>query len=127
MLHWPTYIQNYCLGTKKFILKEDVAGLPAARAHLKKSVHSLQICLYLFELIRRIFCLCLILATTCMSESLVSSGRASHRNSCSYASHSIGSEVMPLWLCRKTVIIIIILLFLTAQGISDPEVEETRN
>jgi len=52
MLHWPTYIQNYCLGTKKFILKEDVAGLPAARAHLKKSVHSLQICLYLFELIR---------------------------------------------------------------------------
>jgi len=38
MLHWPTYIQNYCLGTKKFILKEDEAGIPAARAHLKKYV-----------------------------------------------------------------------------------------
>jgi len=35
-LHWPTYMENYCLGTKKYILKEDLAGLPAARAHLKK-------------------------------------------------------------------------------------------
>jgi len=34
-LHWPTYMQQYCLGTKKFILKEDMSGLPAARAHLK--------------------------------------------------------------------------------------------
>jgi fatty acyl-CoA reductase len=35
-LHWPTYIQNYCLGTKKFILKEEQSGVPAARAHLRK-------------------------------------------------------------------------------------------
>ena len=34
-LHWPSYIENYCFGTKKFILKEDPSGLPAARAHLK--------------------------------------------------------------------------------------------
>lgn len=36
MMHWPTYIQNYCLGTQKFVLKEDPSGIPAARAHLKK-------------------------------------------------------------------------------------------
>lgn len=35
-LHWPTYIENYCLGTKKFLLNEDMSALPAARAHLKK-------------------------------------------------------------------------------------------
>lgn len=35
-LHWATYMQNYCLGTKKFVLKEDPSGFPAARAHLKK-------------------------------------------------------------------------------------------
>jgi fatty acyl-CoA reductase len=34
-LHWPTYIENYCMGTKKFILREDLSGLPAARARLK--------------------------------------------------------------------------------------------
>jgi len=37
-LHWATYMQNYCLGTKKFVLKEDPSGFPAARAHLKKWV-----------------------------------------------------------------------------------------
>lgn len=35
-MHWPTYMQSYCFGTKKFILKEDLAGVPAARAHLRK-------------------------------------------------------------------------------------------
>ena len=35
-LHWPTYLENYCLGTKKYILKEDLNDLPAARAHLKR-------------------------------------------------------------------------------------------
>ncbi|XP_076450898.1 fatty acyl-CoA reductase 1-like [Babylonia areolata] len=34
-LHWPTYVENYCLGTKKYLLNEDLAGLPAARAHLR--------------------------------------------------------------------------------------------
>lgn len=37
-LHWPTYIENYCLGTKKFLLNEDLSGLPAAKAHLRKYV-----------------------------------------------------------------------------------------
>jgi len=40
MLHWQTYMQNYCLGTKKFVLKENESGIPAARAHLKKYVCS---------------------------------------------------------------------------------------
>ena len=37
-LHWPTYIENYILGTKKYLLKEDMVDVPAARAHLKKWV-----------------------------------------------------------------------------------------
>uniref|UniRef100_UPI00398EB732 fatty acyl-CoA reductase 1 isoform X4 n=1 Tax=Pristiophorus japonicus TaxID=55135 RepID=UPI00398EB732 len=35
-LHWPEYIENYCIGTKKYVLNEDMSGLPAARQHLKK-------------------------------------------------------------------------------------------
>lgn len=35
-LHWPTYMENYCLGTKKYLLNEDLSGVPAAKAHLKK-------------------------------------------------------------------------------------------
>jgi len=35
MLHWPTYMANYCQGTRKFILKEDLSNLPVARARLK--------------------------------------------------------------------------------------------
>jgi len=34
-IHWPSYIENYCLGTKRFMLKEPASGLPAARAHVK--------------------------------------------------------------------------------------------
>ena len=35
-MHWPTYLDNYLNGTKKFVLKEDESGLPAARAHIKR-------------------------------------------------------------------------------------------
>ena len=35
-LHWPTYLKDYCSGTKKFILKEDDTSLPAARAHINR-------------------------------------------------------------------------------------------
>uniref|UniRef100_W5ND98 Fatty acyl-CoA reductase n=1 Tax=Lepisosteus oculatus TaxID=7918 RepID=W5ND98_LEPOC len=35
-LNWPEYIENYCIGTKKYVLNEDMSGLPAARQHLKK-------------------------------------------------------------------------------------------
>jgi hypothetical protein len=35
-LHWPTYLESYCLGTKKYLLNEDLSGLPAAKAHLRK-------------------------------------------------------------------------------------------
>ena len=35
-IHWPNYIENYCQGTKTYILKEDMSGLPAARAHIRR-------------------------------------------------------------------------------------------
>lgn len=35
-LHWDQYLETYCLGTKKFLLNEDLAGLPAARQHLNR-------------------------------------------------------------------------------------------
>uniref|UniRef100_A0A2K6N630 Fatty acyl-CoA reductase n=1 Tax=Rhinopithecus bieti TaxID=61621 RepID=A0A2K6N630_RHIBE len=35
-LHWAEYIENYCLGTKKYVLNEEMSGLPAARKHLNK-------------------------------------------------------------------------------------------
>lgn len=35
-LHWPTYVENYCLGAKKYLLNEDLASVPAAKAHLRK-------------------------------------------------------------------------------------------
>lgn len=34
IIHWPTYIENYLLGTKKYLLNEDMHGVPAARQHL---------------------------------------------------------------------------------------------
>ncbi|KAB0370832.1 hypothetical protein FD755_017241 [Muntiacus reevesi] len=33
-LHWAEYIENYCMGTKKYVLNEEMSGLPAARKHL---------------------------------------------------------------------------------------------
>ena len=35
-LHWPTYMEAFCKGTKRYLLKEDISGLPAAKAHLNK-------------------------------------------------------------------------------------------
>ncbi len=35
-LHWAEYMENYCMGTKKYVLNEDLSGLPAARKHLNK-------------------------------------------------------------------------------------------
>ncbi|KAJ6668447.1 hypothetical protein lerEdw1_011929 [Lerista edwardsae] len=35
-MHWSEYIENYCLGTKKYLLNEDMAGIPAAKQHLRK-------------------------------------------------------------------------------------------
>lgn len=35
-LNWAEYIENYCIGTKKYVLNEDMSGLPAARQHLRK-------------------------------------------------------------------------------------------
>uniref|UniRef100_A0A8C6XWN7 Fatty acyl-CoA reductase n=1 Tax=Naja naja TaxID=35670 RepID=A0A8C6XWN7_NAJNA len=33
---WSEYIKNYCLGTKKYLLNEDMAGIPAARQYIRK-------------------------------------------------------------------------------------------
>uniref|UniRef100_A0A8C6Y390 Fatty acyl-CoA reductase n=1 Tax=Naja naja TaxID=35670 RepID=A0A8C6Y390_NAJNA len=35
-LTWSEYIKDYCLGIKKYLLKEDLAGIPAARQHIRK-------------------------------------------------------------------------------------------
>ncbi|KAK2534889.1 hypothetical protein Q9233_004008 [Columba guinea] len=35
-LHWSEYIESYCLGAKKYLLNEDMSGIPAARQHLRK-------------------------------------------------------------------------------------------
>ncbi|NXK73567.1 FACR1 reductase, partial [Amazona guildingii] len=35
-LHWSEYIESYCLGAKKYLLNEDMAGIPAAKQHLRK-------------------------------------------------------------------------------------------
>lgn len=35
-LHWPTYVEQYCLGSKLYVMKEELSTLPAARKHLSK-------------------------------------------------------------------------------------------
>lgn len=35
-LHWPTFFENYCLGIKLYVLKEDITTLPSARRRLRK-------------------------------------------------------------------------------------------
>ncbi|KAG8514038.1 Fatty acyl-CoA reductase 2 [Galemys pyrenaicus] len=35
-LNWLDYIENYVLGIKKYLLKEDMSGIPKARQQLKK-------------------------------------------------------------------------------------------
>ncbi|XP_036152594.1 fatty acyl-CoA reductase 2 isoform X2 [Myotis myotis] len=35
-LNWLEYIENYVLGVKKYLLKEDMAGVPEAKQHLKR-------------------------------------------------------------------------------------------
>ncbi|XP_075568147.1 fatty acyl-CoA reductase 1 isoform X8 [Pelecanus crispus] len=35
-LHWAEYMENYCMGMKKYVLNEEMSGIPAARKHLTK-------------------------------------------------------------------------------------------
>ncbi|XP_035658073.1 fatty acyl-CoA reductase 1-like [Branchiostoma floridae] len=35
-LHWPTYMENYVLGMKKYVLKEDMDHLPMTKARLNR-------------------------------------------------------------------------------------------
>jgi len=34
-IHWQTYIENYLIGAKKYLLDEQLHGVPAAKQHLK--------------------------------------------------------------------------------------------
>ena len=38
LVHWNTYLENYCVGTKVFALKEDLANMPEARKHVQRYV-----------------------------------------------------------------------------------------
>lgn len=33
-IHWPSYIETYCIGAKKYVLKEDLSKMPLARKKL---------------------------------------------------------------------------------------------
>lgn len=35
-IHWPTYLETYILGVRKFLLKEDPSTLPLARKRLER-------------------------------------------------------------------------------------------
>ena len=35
-IDWHTYMENYCIGTKKYALKEDMTRIGKARAALRK-------------------------------------------------------------------------------------------
>jgi alcohol-forming fatty acyl-CoA reductase len=37
-LQWPLYMEQYVLGTRRFLLKDDPSTFPAARRHLRKYV-----------------------------------------------------------------------------------------
>ncbi len=35
-LDWEEYINIFCMGTKRYLLKEDMANLPRARQQMKR-------------------------------------------------------------------------------------------
>ncbi|XP_072047435.1 fatty acyl-CoA reductase 1-like [Amphiura filiformis] len=35
-LNWKEYLETYCIGTKQYVLNEDLAALPAAKRHIMK-------------------------------------------------------------------------------------------
>ena len=35
-LDWPKYVEFFCMGTKKYLMKEDLANLPAARRQITR-------------------------------------------------------------------------------------------
>lgn len=38
-IHWPTYMESYCLGIKRFVLREELSELSKARQTLKRLVY----------------------------------------------------------------------------------------
>ncbi|EHB01182.1 Fatty acyl-CoA reductase 1 [Heterocephalus glaber] len=63
-LHWAEYIENYCMGTKKYILNVEMSGLPAARKHLNK----LRNIRYGFNIILEILIRCMFIARSTCGE-----------------------------------------------------------
>jgi len=41
-IHWPTYMETYILGVRKFLLKEDPSTLPEARKRLQRIYYMIQ-------------------------------------------------------------------------------------
>ncbi|XP_013403407.1 fatty acyl-CoA reductase 1-like [Lingula anatina] len=39
-INWPSYVENYCLGVKRYFLKEELSGLPGARRAMKRLQYS---------------------------------------------------------------------------------------
>lgn len=37
-IDWQAYLHQYCLGSKRYVMKEDLSTLPAARKRLNKYV-----------------------------------------------------------------------------------------
>jgi len=35
-INWQSYIGQYCLGIRKYVMKDDLSTLPAARKHVRK-------------------------------------------------------------------------------------------
>ena len=46
-IDWPSYIETYALGTRRFILKDDPSTLPAARRHMTRLVQQHHQIIYL--------------------------------------------------------------------------------
>uniref|UniRef100_A0A8C9UKV5 Fatty acyl-CoA reductase n=1 Tax=Spermophilus dauricus TaxID=99837 RepID=A0A8C9UKV5_SPEDA len=65
-LNWLEYIENYVLGVKKYILKEDMAGIPEAKQHLKRlrNIH------YLFNTALFLIIWCLLIARSQMARNM---------------------------------------------------------
>ena len=47
-IDWPSYLENYILGIRQFILKESPESLPAARSHIARLVVTLSLFFFFF-------------------------------------------------------------------------------
>ena len=45
-MDWDVYIDRFCMGTKKYLLKEDVANLPSARRQITRYSSHMSPCVF---------------------------------------------------------------------------------